>query len=153
MMPSLISKRIVVDRLALSDEMLMEIRALPLADQATFFADRRNIWTADACLRRSLEALLDIGRHILAKGFGVGVSQYKEIATRLEDRNVLSTQEASLLRVMAGYRNRLVHFYHEVSPEELYNICANQLDNIEQIQEAYRQWVGAHPEKVLDDPM
>ncbi len=150
MMPSLISKRIVVDRLALSDEMLMEIRALPLADQAAFFADRRNIWTADSCLRRSLEALLDIGRHILAKGFGVGVSQYKEIATRLEDRNVLSTQDASLLRVMAGYRNRLVHFYHEVSPEELYNICANQLGDIETIQAAYRQWVLAHPEKVQD---
>jgi uncharacterized protein YutE (UPF0331/DUF86 family) len=151
MMPSLISKRIVVDRLALSNEMLMEIRALPLADQAAFFADRRNIWTADSCLRRSLEALLDIGRHILAKGFGVGVSQYKEIATRLNQHGVLSPEDTNLLYTMAGYRNRLVHFYHEVSPEELYNICANQLGDIEKIQEAYRQWVVAHPEKVHDD--
>jgi len=77
MMPSLISKRIVVDRLALSDEMLMEIRALPLADQAAFFADRRNIWTADSCLRRSLEALLDIGRHILAKGLASALASIK----------------------------------------------------------------------------
>jgi uncharacterized protein YutE (UPF0331/DUF86 family) len=151
MMPSLISKRIVVDRLALSNEMLMEIRALPLADQAAFFADRRNIWTADSCLRRSLEALLDIGRHILAKGFGVGVSQYKEIATRLNQHGVLSPEDTNLLYTMAGYRNRLVHFYHEVSPEELYNICANQLGDIEKIQEAYRQWVLLHPEKVHDD--
>jgi hypothetical protein len=42
MMPSFISRRIVVDRLALVDEMLVEIRALSLADQAAFFADRRN---------------------------------------------------------------------------------------------------------------
>jgi uncharacterized protein YutE (UPF0331/DUF86 family) len=151
MMPSLISRRIVVDRLALVDEMLIELRALPLANQTAFFADRRNIWTAESCLRRSLEALLDIGRHILAKGFGVGVSEYKEIATRLQQRAVLSDQDAGLVRTMAGYRNRLVHFYHEIAPEELYSICAHQLGDIEIIQEAYRQWVVAHPEKVQSD--
>ena len=35
---------------------------------------------ADSCLRRSLEALFDIGRHILAKGYARGVTEYKEIA-------------------------------------------------------------------------
>jgi uncharacterized protein YutE (UPF0331/DUF86 family) len=148
MMPSLISRRIVVDRLALIDEMLSEIRALPLADSAAFLSDRRNIWTADACLRRSLEALLDIGRHVLAKGFAVGVSEYKEIATRLGRHGVLSVAEATVLRTMAGYRNRLVHFYHEISPEELYGICANNLGDIETICDAYRRWVNEHPEKV-----
>jgi uncharacterized protein YutE (UPF0331/DUF86 family) len=148
MMPSLISKRIVVDRLALIDQMLVEIRALPLADRVTFFSDRRNIWTAESCLRRSLEALLDIGRHILAKGFAVGTSEYKEIATRLEQHNVLSAEDANLLRRMAGYRNRLVHFYHEISPEELYRICIDNLRDIESIQDTYRRWVNEHPEKV-----
>jgi uncharacterized protein YutE (UPF0331/DUF86 family) len=148
MMPSQVSRRIIGDRLALVDEMLTEIRALPLADHTAFFADRRNIWTAESCLRRSLEALLDIGRHILAKGFGVGVSEYKEIATRLNRHGVLSAEDTNLLYAMAGYRNRIVHFYHEVSPDELYKICVNQLGDIEQIQEAFRQWVLAHPEKV-----
>ena len=32
---------------------------------------------------------------------------------------------------MAGYRNRLVHFYFEVSPEELYQILQNNLDDVE----------------------
>jgi uncharacterized protein YutE (UPF0331/DUF86 family) len=151
MMPSQISMRVVVDRLALIDEMLNEIRALPLADRAVFFTDRRNIWTADSCLRRSLEALLDIGRHMLAKGFAVGVSEYKEIATRLERHGVLSTEEANILRRMAGYRNRLVHFYHEISPEELYSICVHNLGDIENIRDTYRRWINTHPEKVEPD--
>lgn len=147
-MPSQISRRVIGDRLALIGEMLAEIRALPLADQAAFFADRRNIWAAESCLRRSLEALLDIGRHILAKGFGVGVSEYKEIATRLNKHGVLSAEDANLLYTMAGYRNRMIHFYHEVSPQELYKLCTHQLGDIEKIQQAYRQWVLANPEKV-----
>jgi len=151
MMPSRVSRRVVGDRLNLITEALNDLRMLPLDDPTQFLNERRNIAAAESYLRRSLEALLDIGRHILAKGFGVGVSEYKEIATRLEDRNVLSTRDAGLLRTMAGYRNRLVHFYHEVSPNELYHICANQLGDIENIQVAYRQWVLAHPDEVQDD--
>ena len=57
-----------------------------------------------AGLRRSLEALLDLGRHILAKGFGVGVTEYKEIASELCRHGVLTEADAALLRTLAGYR-------------------------------------------------
>jgi hypothetical protein len=93
MTPELISKRVVVDRMAILTELLEDIRRLPLADHDFLFADRRNIWCAESCLRRSLEALLDIGRHILAKGFAVAVSEYKEVAARLEEFGVLSKDE------------------------------------------------------------
>jgi len=103
-------------------------------------------------LRRALEALLDLGRHILAKGFGVGVSEYKEIATELARHEVLTSREADLLRTLAGYRNRMVHFYHEVSPEELYEICAFRLTDVERLASAYRRWLKAHPER-LDEQL
>lgn len=32
---------------------------------------------------------------------------------------------------MAGYRNRLVHFYHEVTDKELYSILKNNLIDME----------------------
>jgi uncharacterized protein YutE (UPF0331/DUF86 family) len=145
-----ISKRVVADRIARVEATLDDIRALPLEDDETFFSDRRNVWTAESCLRRSLEALLDLGRHILAKGFGRGVSEYKEIALRLQEQAVLPDEEADLLRVLAGYRNRLVHFYHEVSEEELYQISAHQLNDLERILEAYKRWLSEHPELLED---
>jgi len=80
-----VSGRIVADRLELIDSLLREIRHLPLQEARLFFEDHRNIWSAESCLRRSLEALFDIGRHILAKGFGVGVSEYREIAAKLKE--------------------------------------------------------------------
>jgi len=111
-------------------------------------ADRRNIWAAESCLRRILEALLDIGRHILAKGFGQGVTEYKEIAAGLRDRQVLNAQVAALLIQLAGYRNRMVHYYHEITPDELYAICTSQLSDLELVADSYRQWVNTHPERV-----
>lgn len=148
MMPSQISGQIAADRLSWVDRMLETIRELPLDDRDAFFADERNIWTADSCLRRALEALFDLGRHILSRGFGEAPSEYKEVATLLGKYDVLKPVEASLLRVLAGYRNRLVHFYHEVNAQELFDICARDLNDVEQIANAYRRWIQQHPDKI-----
>lgn len=74
MIPAKINQRVISDRLAWIDKMLLEIRSLPLSTFDNFIQDNRNIWSAESCLRRSLEALLDMGRHILAKAYGLGVT-------------------------------------------------------------------------------
>lgn len=139
MMPEHVSRRVLVDRLRWVDEMVAEIERLPLDDAEAFLADNRNVFTAESCLRRALEALLDCGRHILAKGFAVGATEYKEVAAQLGENQVLSLENTTRLRIMAGYRNRLVHFYHEVSHEELFEICSTQLADITAVANDFRR--------------
>ncbi len=148
MLPGKVSQRIVGDRLVWIERMLAEIRALPLESQETFFSDSRNIWAAESCLRRALEALFDLGRHLLAKGLGAGVTEYKEIATTLRDRGILPEREADLMRKMAGYRNRLVHFYRAIREDEVYEICTRYLGEVAEVADALRAWLKAHPERI-----
>jgi uncharacterized protein YutE (UPF0331/DUF86 family) len=148
MSPGKLSKRVIGDRLAWIDKMVVEIRALPLDSYKDFSANRRDVWAAESCLRRALEAVFDLGRHILAKGFGQGVTEYKQIASELETAGVLSHSRARLLSTLAGYRNRLVHFYHEVTSEELYEICRNNLDDLLRIKNALRKWVNENPDSI-----
>lgn len=152
MSPGKISKRIILDRIAWAENMVKEIQSLSLDNYVDFVSDNRNIWAAESCLRRGLEALLDIGRHIMAKGFGVGVSEYKEIAEELGENGVLSKEEIMLLKTLAGYRNRLVHFYHEISKQELYQICKNELNDLLVIKDAYLHWLKSHPD-ILDETL
>jgi len=56
--------------------------------------------------------------------------------------------EAATMRVLAGYRNRLVHLYHEVSAEELYEVCLHQLSDVELVRVACQRWLRKHPEKL-----
>jgi uncharacterized protein YutE (UPF0331/DUF86 family) len=144
MSPSKVSRRIVLDRIAWVDRMVKEIRSLPLADRSSFLAESRNVWAAESCLRRAIEALFDIGRHILARGFGRGDVEYREIADGLGTTGVLDPSESTLLRTLAGYRNRLVHFYHEVSADKLFDICTLQLDDLDRIRRAYHCWMESH---------
>lgn len=146
MSPGKVSRRIVADRLAWIERMLEEIRNLPLANLEAFLEDRRNVFAAESCLRTSLEALFDLGRHILAKRYGVGVTEYKEIAFELERQSVLDPDKAVLLKILAGYRNRMVHFYHEITPKELYEICTREIQDVLGVKEALRKWITANPE-------
>ena len=148
MTPSKVLKRVVSDRLDWVAKMVAEIRLLPMDSYEHFCSDSKNIWAAESCLRRALEALLDLGRHILAKSFGLGVTEYKQIADELREKNILSPQDTMLLRTLAGYRNRMVHFYHEITPEELYAICTDQLDDILRMRDAYLNWVQEHPDSM-----
>ncbi len=135
-----ISERVVAERARWVRQMLTDLESLPLEEPEAFFTDRRNVWAAESCLRRALEALLDLGRHILAKGFGLVASEYKEIPRLLAEQGVLAPDEAQLLRDMAGYRNRMVHFYHEITPEELYSLCRDRLGDIERLLEILLSW-------------
>jgi len=49
---------------------------------------------------------------------------------------------------MAGYRNRLVHFYQEVTVEELFRVCTEKLSDVELIAQSLRQWIRDHPERM-----
>lgn len=148
MTPSRISEKVVTERVAWVRQMLQGIRTLPVGRADDFFADARNVAAAESYLRRALEALLDLGRHLLARGFGRPANEYKEVARILHEEGVLDLETATLLAQMAGYRNRMVHFYDEVSGQELLEICTTRLGEVEAVTARLTDWIRRHPEKV-----
>lgn len=148
MTPSQLRAKVVSERIQWIREMAERIRELPLEGYEEFNSDSRNIAAAESYLRRGLEALMDLGRHILAKGFGYAATEYKEIPKVLAQNGVLTNQEAHLMRKLAGYRNRMVHFYHEIPGQELYSICSRQLEDIENLTGAMARWIKENPDKI-----
>jgi uncharacterized protein YutE (UPF0331/DUF86 family) len=130
---SKVNGSVIVEKTAWIRRMLADLRDLGLEDREGFLADKHKQAAAESYLRRALEALFDIGRHILARKFGAMAAEYKDIARLLFENRALTQKEAVLLRLMAGYRNRLVHFYHEVGPAELFEICAKDSTDIQKI--------------------
>jgi len=148
MSPGKVNERVISDKVAWVERMVSEINKLPLESLEAFLGDNRNIWTAESCLRRALEGLMDLGRHILAKGFGQGVTEYKQIGQGLLEQRVFSEADAELFKKLAGYRNRVVHYYHEVSSEELYRISRDNLVDINRLVKTILTWLDTRPELV-----
>ena len=91
-------------------------------------------------LRYALEGIFHIGSHILSRTPGGRFTEYKEIARKLGELGIVDATYAdeSLIK-MAGYRNRLTHFYAQITPEELYNILKTHLTDITRFVEAIKQ--------------
>lgn len=148
MSPGSISRVVVADKVAAVRRMLDGIRTLPLDTLAVFTADGRMVAAGDSYLRRALEALLDLARHVLAKGFGRAPAEYGEVAHQLGEVGVVSLELAARLSLMARYRNRMVHFYDEITDQELYAILTGELGDIEAVVAAVTAWLVAHTDRV-----
>jgi len=108
-----------------------------------FLSDKKNPPFVESYLRRSLEVVFDISRHILSKTYGFKEIEYKAIAREMGKRGVISEKLAVGLYKMAGYRNRLVHFYKEVTSEELFEIITNDLGDFDQFSKEIVSFIKA----------
>ena len=106
-----------------------ELKPFSRMTEKEFLSDRKNPPFVESYLRKALEAVFDIGRHILAKSYGFKEIEYKTIAKELGKRKVISEELSDVLIKMAGYRNRMVHFYREVTSEELHQIILNNMED------------------------
>jgi uncharacterized protein YutE (UPF0331/DUF86 family) len=135
-----IDLKVVGDALGTVAECLEGLRSLPAGTLEEFLGDRRNPPAAESYLRRGIQALFDLLRHLIAKTSGRGVLEYKELARLARERGFVADQRlAGVLFELAGFRNRLVHFYQEVTPEELQGIVRDQLSDLEDLAEELRQ--------------
>lgn len=67
-----------------------------------------------------IEAICDIGNHILAKYFLAKCEHYEDIIKNLGEYGVIPKELSSRSKEMADFRNFLIHVYHEVDPNKVY---------------------------------
>lgn len=128
----MINKQLINERLFLIESYLKELKELAGLEKDVFLTKKIYSAATESYLRRILECIFDIGRHILAKkGHTELATEYKSIAKGIVKMGVINKEMEDKLIQMAGYRNRLVHMYSLVSEEELYNIIQSDLKDIE----------------------
>lgn len=145
-----LNRKVLLNRLA---EIERDVTELEKFQKLTLkeFARGVHFAVAEHHLRRALEAIFDAGNHILSR-LPLAPNQrpetYKAIALAMGRYKIVSEAFAQgPLSEMAGYRNRLVHFYDEVTPSELYDIVQNQLKDLEIFAKAL-QGLIMHPRRM-----
>lgn len=122
-----IEKDVVIKRIDGIHQELIELRALGELSKNDF-CEGVGFKLAQYHLHRALEGVFNIGAHILSRIPGAQAAQYKEIALKLGEYGIVDKNfSVEKMVLMAGYRNRLVHFYADISPNELYAIIKNNL--------------------------
>lgn len=124
---------------------IKELSALGGLSVDEFKADRKNYGLAEHYLRRSLEGILAIGTHFLSR-LPAKTKDYQEIITELARFSIIPKDFAEKNKKLAGYRNRLVHMYWEVSEEEMHQVIREHIGDLDKFC-IYYQKVVQNPEK------
>jgi len=124
----LIDDAVVRRRLRRLDELLQGLREIGARSREEFLDDSTSQHAAAWCLQRAIQAVLNIGAHILAERGVVDWEEYSEIPKRLARDCGLPAELAARLEKAAGQRNILVHMYVEVDPELIYKTLQEGLD-------------------------
>jgi len=135
--------KLIEDRLGFIIKAVARLKRLARLDQQDFLKED-NPAIAESFLRRSLDTIFEIGRHIMAKTAGKGIVEYKEIARALSQEGVVGRDHSEKLQLMAGYRNSLVHFYHEISDKELHTILDNNLSDVEAFVKEIKHFIQSY---------
>jgi len=141
-----LKRQAIVPRL---DGIQRDMKKLFTLGQLSFseFEQETNFALAQFYLRQVLEGMFHIGSHILSRFPGSRSTEYKEIALQLGEVGIVEKPYAkNTLKEMAGYRNRLTHFYADITPEELFNIINNKLADVETFLSAIKKLLN-QPER------
>ncbi len=117
-----------IDGIRKNIQKLEKLAALPL-DQ---FRDGDAFDLAQHHLRLALEGIFHISSHILSRIPGNRAVEYKGIARKMGESNIVPREFAEKVLVpMAGMRNMLVHQYSDMDAARLYDIIKNHRGDLE----------------------
>ncbi len=86
---------------------------------------------AERSLQVAIEAVLDVANHLIAQeGWGLPNS-YREALEILLREGVLPQEKSQDYLQMVSFRNRIVHLYDQIDPEEVFTIVENSLGDLE----------------------
>ncbi|PIY50110.1 MAG: hypothetical protein COZ06_11060 [Armatimonadetes bacterium CG_4_10_14_3_um_filter_66_18] len=121
----------VMKRLDVIRENVSALRDMQGLSAKELGASRRDLAAAKHFLRESTEAMIDIANHLCVKSLLGTPASAVDAVILLRDGNVFAPAHASTYATMVKYRNRLVHFYADVTLEEIWQLIQNELPDFE----------------------
>lgn len=98
-----------------------------------FHNDPERYGSAERFLQLCIEALNDVGNHVVADLKLGSVDWYAEIPERLEAHGYIDKEIKDVWMRMIGFRNALVHAYMDIDRKMVYDIIQGNLDDIRRL--------------------
>lgn len=122
-------------------EYLHILEDLSRTSESEFLADPRLHGSAERFLQLAIEALLDMGAHVVAE-MGLGKTEtYRDIPRALEAAGILPSELARQWEKLVGFRNILVHEYVDLDRRSVYRILQEELADLHKLGEVFARFL------------
>ncbi|MCS7217194.1 MAG: DUF86 domain-containing protein [Candidatus Bipolaricaulota bacterium] len=128
-------------RLEKLQEYLRILEGLAQVTEAEFLADPRIHGSAERFLQLAIEALLDLGAHVVAEMELGQVETYRDIPRTLEKAGYVPAELARRWEKIVGFRNILVHEYVDLDRRLVYTMLREGLEDLRRLQAIFGRFL------------
>ena len=137
----MVRPEVIRKRLNKLDEYLSILHKLRKYSLDDFVGDPEHYGSAERFLHLAIEAILDMGNHVIAESDLGIVNWYSDIPSILARKGYIDSDLEKKWLQMIGFRNTLVHDYLEIDRGIVYDILENHLEDIEAIKRIFTQFL------------
>jgi len=132
---------VIRKRLNKLDEYLSILHGLRKYSFSEFIEDPEHYGSAERFLQLAIEAISDLGNHVVADlGLGV-VNWYSDIPTILAENEYIDPELKDRWIQIIGFRNVLVHDYLDIDRKIVYEALQHRLDDLERLRKVFAQFL------------
>lgn len=141
----MVNRDVVEKRLRLLESYLKKLYAIrQRITLEEFLADDDTQDIVERNLHLAIEAVLDVGQHIIASSGWKPAEDYASIFEILARQHVISQGVLVRVRGMAGFRNLLVHEYTDIDHYQVFAILKDHLDDLAGLARQYQRFLDTN---------
>ncbi len=133
----MVDASVIIRRLKKLDSYLAILQSLQNYDKEAFLSTPEYYGSAERFLHLSIEALLDIGNHLIADQNLGEVRWYRDIPEILNKKGIINDQQEKTWIRMIGFRNALVHDYLDIDRSIVFDVLNKHLNEIDDIKKQF----------------
>ncbi len=137
----MVRPEVIRKRLNKLDEYLSILFNLRKYSFDDFVSDPEHYGSTERFLHLAIEAILDMGNHVIADSDLGIVNWYSDIPAILAGKGYIDSHLEKKWLQMIGFRNTLVHDYLEIDRSIVYDVLKNRLEDIEEIKRVFAQFL------------
>lgn len=90
----------------------------------------------------SIEAILDIGSHILTEDFAVSPATYEDIIVMLGTHNIIDKDLSKAASGVGKFRNKMIHEYVGIDIQKVYTYLQAAPEQFQQFDDAFSAYIS-----------
>jgi len=137
----MVNKEVIRKRLNKLDTYLNILYGSQKYSFDAFMADPEKYGSVERFLHLAIEALNDIGNHIIADDALGMVDSYRDIPAILAKNGIIKQAQRETWIMMIGFRNTLVHEYIDIDRKIVYQVLQENLGDIQALIQEFAEFL------------
>jgi uncharacterized protein YutE (UPF0331/DUF86 family) len=94
-------------------------------------------------LHIAIECCIDVVQHVISSEGFREPSSYADAFLVLTEKKILSPESVEEYRQMAQFRNKIVHYYEKIDPDQVYAIFKGKLGTFDAFRVQIERWIDS----------